>query len=404
MGDRVECDVLIIGAGPTGLGFAAALRGCGLAVTVLERQVEVALAEAPYDGREIALTWRSVRILRELGAWQRLPEAELHAIRSARVLNGRHGPGMDICPPPAASAGAGGAHAGALGILVSNHLLRRALYQTVRAESSIELCTNSAVSSVRTDERCATVTLQDGRVLRAKLLVAADSRFSATRRAVGIPARHLDFGKTMMVCRMRHTRSNERIAWEWFGHHQTLAILPLGEHQSSLVLTLPHAEIERLQALEGDAFERQMRERSGGRLGELTLASDRFAYPLVAVYPERFVATRFATVGDAAVGMHPVTAHGFNLGLVGQETLARLIRRESTRRGGGDPGAQAVLRAFDAAHRHATRPLYLATNAIVRLYTDESLPARVARRTLLQIARRMPPVSTQLSRVLMQAG
>jgi ubiquinone biosynthesis UbiH/UbiF/VisC/COQ6 family hydroxylase len=404
VGDQVQCDVLIIGAGPAGLGFAAALRGCGLAVTVLERQTEAALAEAAYDGREIALTWRSVRILRELGAWQRLPTDELHAIRCARVLNGQRGPGLDICPPADAPEAAAGPHAGALGILVSNHLLRRALYQTVRAEPSIELCTDSAVSSVRTDERCATVTLQDGRVLRAKLLVAADSRFSAARRAVGIPARHLDFGKTMMVCRMRHTRSNERIALEWFGHHQTLAILPLGEHQSSLVLTLPHAEIERLQALETSVFERQMRERSGGRLGELTLASERFAYPLVAVYPERFVATRFATIGDAAVGMHPVTAHGFNLGLVAQETLARLIRRESTRPGRGDPGAQAVLRAFDAAHRHATRPLYLATNAIVRLYTDESLPARLARRTLLQIARRMPPVSTQLSRVLMQSS
>ena len=401
VGDRVESDVLIIGAGPAGLGFAAALRGCGLAVTVLERQTEAALAEAAYDGREIALTWRSVRILRELGAWQRLPADEMHAIRCARVLNGQRGPGMDICPPADASEGP---LAGALGILVSNHLLRRALYQTVRAESSIELCPDSAVSSVRTDERCATVTLQDGRVLRAKLLVAADSRFSATRRAIGIPARHLDFGKTMMVCRMRHTRSNERIALEWFGHHQTLAILPLGEHQSSLVLTLPQAEIERLQALDSGAFERQMRDRSNGRLGELTLVSDRFAYPLVAVYPDRFAATRFATIGDAAVGMHPVTAHGFNLGLVAQETLARLIRRESTRHGRGDPGAQAVLRAFDAAHRHATRPLYLATNAIVRLYTDESLPARVVRRTLLQIARRVPPVSTQLSRILMQSG
>ena len=404
MGDLVECDVVIIGAGPAGLGFAAALRGCGLAVTVLEQRPERALAEAPYDGREIALTWRSVRILRELGAWQRLPAEELHAIRCARVLNGQSGPGIDICPAADAPERTVGPHAGALGILVSNHLLRRALYQTVRAESSIELRADSAVSCVRTDERCATVTLQDGRVLRAKLLVAADSRFSATRRAVGIPARHLDFGKTMMVCRMRHARSNERIAWEWFGHHQTLAILPLGEHQSSLVLTLTHAEIERLQALEASAFERQMRERSAGRLGELTLLSDRFAYPLVAVYPDRFVATRFATIGDAAVGMHPVTAHGFNLGLVGQETLARLIRRESTRRGRGDPGAEAILRAFDAAHRHATRPLYLATNAIVRLYTDESLPARLARRTLLQIARRMPPVSAQLSRVLMQTG
>ena len=397
-----DCDILIIGAGPAGLSFAASMRGSGLSVVVLERLSVAALAEAPYDGREIALTWRSVRMLRNMGTWQRLPAQELFGIRKARVLNGLMSAGLDIAPRGGAAEGAD-ADAD-LGILVSNHLLRRALYETVRADGTTRLHTECVVQAAATDAQCATVTLQDGRVLRAKLLVAADSRFSATRRALGIPARHQDFGKTMMVCRMQHALSNERVACEWFGHHQTLAILPLGEHQSSLVLTLPHAQIERLQGLETAAFEREMRERSRNRLGALTLKSERFAYPLVAVYPQRFIAPRFATIGDAAVGMHPVTAHGFNLGLAGQDTLARLIRRGRDRRGPGDPGSASLLRAFDAEHRFATRPLYLATNAIVRLYTDDSLPARVARGALLGLASRVPQVSAQLARALQQAS
>lgn len=396
-----DCDILIIGAGPAGLSFAAALRGSGLSVEMLERLSAVTLAEAPYDGREIALTWRSVRMLRDMGVWQRLPSEELFGIRRARVLNGLMSTGLDIAP----QGGADGADPhGDLGILVSNHLLRRALYETVRADGTTRLHTDCVVQSAATDAHSATVTLQDGRVLRAKLLVAADSRFSATRRALGIPARHQDFGKTMMVCRMQHALSNERVACEWFGHHQTLAILPLGERQSSLVLTLPHAQIERLQALDTAAFEREMRERSRNRLGALTLKSERFAYPLVAVYPQRFIGPRFATIGDAAVGMHPVTAHGFNLGLAGQETLARLIRRECDRRGRGDPGSPSLLRAFDVQHRFATRPLYLATNAIVRLYTDDSIAARVARGALLGLASRVPQVSAHLARALQQAG
>lgn len=399
-------DILIVGAGPAGLGFAASLRGTGLEVVLLERQPEQALAEAPYDGREIAMTWRSMRMLTELGIWQHLPPDQVFPIRRALVLNGSELAGMSILPRAVSAprgAGTSGAAAADLGFLVSNHLIRRAAYQTVREIGEAQIIAGSEVRAVQADAQGTSARLADGTVLRARLLVAADSRFSETRRALGIPARHFDFGKTMLVCRMRHDRAHEHTACEWFGHGQTLATLPLGDHQSSVVLTLPHVQIERLRSLDPAAFAQEVQHRMLGRLGALRLESERFAYPLVAVYPERFVAARCATLGDAAVGMHPVTAHGFNLGLVGQKTLSELIRRERLR-GNTDPGSPQILEQLDRLHRRATRPLYLATNAIVRLYTDDSAPARLLRGALLQFARRVPLVAQGISRALMQAG
>ena len=61
---RERCDVLIIGAGPVGLSLALSLRGTGLDVRLVERQSEDALADPAYDGREIALSLRSVEILK----------------------------------------------------------------------------------------------------------------------------------------------------------------------------------------------------------------------------------------------------------------------------------------------------------------------------------------------------
>jgi 2-polyprenyl-6-methoxyphenol hydroxylase-like FAD-dependent oxidoreductase len=145
-----------------------------------------------------------------------------------------------------------------------------------------------------------------------------------------------------------------------------------------------------------------MTQRFGNRLGQMTLASERFAYPLVAVYPERFFATRYAVIGDAAVGMHPVTAHGFNFGLRGQETLARLLTVACGRH--DDIGSERLLGAYDAEHRLATRPLYLATNAVVGLYTSDSRPAQLLRRTLLRVASRTPPIASLLSALLMEEG
>jgi 2-polyprenyl-6-methoxyphenol hydroxylase-like FAD-dependent oxidoreductase len=100
-------------------------------------------------------------------------------------------------------------------------------------------------------------------------------------------------------------------------------------------------------------FERDIEARFEHRLGAMRLSSTRHAYPLVASYARRFVAARCALIGDAAVGMHPVTAHGFNLGLRSQETLLKELQRASAQ--GIDIGAPQVLRRYEAAHRRDSR-------------------------------------------------
>jgi ubiquinone biosynthesis UbiH/UbiF/VisC/COQ6 family hydroxylase len=389
----MQFDVVIVGGGPSGLCFAASLRNQPLRIALVDQLRADTLRDPPYDGREIALTQRSVRLLRHLGLWARFPAQAVSPIRAARILNGSS--------PRALNVRAGAMH-GELGFLVSNHLIRRAAYENVVDHPGLTLLPDSQVQSVSTDAAGARVVLSDGRVLEARLVVAADSRFSATRRAVGIAARSHDFGKSMLVCRMHHEEMHEHVALEWFAHEQTLAALPMNGNQSSIVVTLGPRDIERLRAMSPQAFAREMETRFCGRLGAMSLDGERFAYPLVAVYPLRFVASRCAMIGDAAVGMHPVTAHGFNFGLSGQSVLAGLLAAACAR--DADVGADGVLREYESIHRRATRPLYLATNAIVGLYTTESPRARFLRRALLHAARRTPPIASLLSSFLTAEG
>jgi 2-polyprenyl-6-methoxyphenol hydroxylase-like FAD-dependent oxidoreductase len=122
----------------------------------------------------------------------------------------------------------------------------------------------------------------------------------------------------------------------------------------------------------------------------MRLASTRHAYPLVASYARRFVAARCALIGDAAVGMHPVTAHGFNLGLKSQDALLHELQRASG--SGIDIGSAQVLHRYEAAHRKNSRSLFFATNAIVRLYTDARPLHRLCRSVGLRLAGRVRPV------------
>jgi 2-polyprenyl-6-methoxyphenol hydroxylase-like FAD-dependent oxidoreductase len=144
-----------------------------------------------------------------------------------------------------------------------------------------------------------------------------------------------------------------------------------------------------------------MTRRHKGRLGALKLVSTRHAYPLVTTWSHRFAGSGFALIGDAAVGMHPVTAHGFNLGLLGAANLAKIVRANHA--AGRDIAAPNTLSAYESQHRRASLPLYTATNAIARLYATETVLAKLARHALLRLGRQAHPVRRLVSRALSAA-
>ena len=123
------------------------------------------------------------------------------------------------------------------------------------------------------------------------------------------------------------------------------------------------------------------------------------SYPLTTAFARRFVCHRAALVGDAAVGMHPVTAHGFNLGIASVRHLTDEILPLLER--GADPANSAALRRYERRHRRESLPIYLATNSIVGLYTDDRLIARAARRFGLRVAQ-TPPAQKIVNRILMR--
>lgn len=375
--------ILIVGAGPAGLSLARALAGSPHRVVLIEPQPREVLAAPPPDGREIALTLRSEKILAKLGAWQHIPADQAFPLTEARVRNGHS--------PFALSIGIGRREA--LGHLVSNHLIRAALFKAVEGQPNVELRCGRKVVQARTSPAGAEVTLDDGTRLSADLLVAADTRFSQTREQLGIDASIERFGHTMMVGRIAHRKPHHGVATEWFDHGRTIALLPLGPLESSLVLTLPDAEAKRVCALSDAELAALYQDYLGSEWGKISLVTGPTPYPLAITYAERFSGPRCALVGDAAVGMHPVTAHGFNFGLLGAWRLARVVAQAS------DPGDPSRLRRYAIRHRVATMPLYLATLHLVGLFTDERRLARPIRAGVLRLGA-LPPVRRMMGRLL----
>ncbi len=387
-----KVDVLVVGAGPAGLSLARSLAGSGLSLAIVEQQPAAALAEPAFDGREIALTHASRQIMQAMGLWQRIAPAEISPLRSARVMNGSS--------PFALGFAAERENVEELGWLVPNHLIRRAAWEAVQGQENLELLDGTSVAGIETGPAANVVTLADGRRLAARLVVAADSRFSVTRRMMGIGAQMRDFGKSMLVCRLQCERPHKHEAWEWFGYGRTLAMLPLPRNQASAVITLPPQQIQELMAMDDAHFGQAVTAFFERRLGQMQPVSTRHAYPLVGVYAKRMVGPRYALVGDAAVGMHPVTAHGFNFGLQSQQRLSALINEAADN--GADFASSSLLARYERGHRLATRPLYEATNAIASLYNDSRLPARMLRGAALRAAHGLVPFRKMIAGHLTQ--
>ena len=375
-------DVVIVGAGPVGLSFAKALSDTSLNIAIIDRQTSKSLANPPEDGREIALTHLSKKILTSFGIWQEIDQNEISLIKEAKVINGASPYSLHFNHQDTSES--------TLGHLIPNRLVRAAAYKVAKESKVIKIITGVGVDSFSIDANKAEIKLSNKEIIHCSLMIAADGRLSGSRRSMGIPSEVKDFGKTVIVCKMEHEKPHKNIAYECFHYGRTLAVLPMIGNYSSIVITISSDKADAIMNMDDQAFNQDIQSQFNSRLGSMMIAGDKYSYPLFASHASHFHANRFALIGDASVGMHPVTAHGFNLGLRGSKTLATVIKEAISNK--DDFTSEEILNKYNQKHQRSTRPLYYGTNLLVDLYNSEKLSAKVIRRLALRFGNNFWPV------------
>jgi ubiquinone biosynthesis UbiH/UbiF/VisC/COQ6 family hydroxylase len=374
-------DIAIVGAGPNGMALACSLADTKLKIAIIDKAPKKSLENPSIDGREIALTHRSAKILKKIGVWKIIPDHLISIIKEARILDGRSEYFLDFKHQDIKKD--------YLGYLIPNHLIRKYLYKILKKKKNITSIQAECLD-IKVDENNSIIFLSNNEKIKSSLVVAADTRFSKTRTKMGISSFIHNFNKHMIVCRMEHEKPHNNIAYEYFQYNQTLALLPYINNQSSIIATVFKNQANTLLKLNVNEFNSQMENNFNNQFGKMKLIGKRYSYPMITVYSKKFVANRFALIGDAAVGMHPVTAHGFNLGLKGIEILSNEIKLALERK--IDIGSSSILRKFQYKLHRIAIPLYLSTNGIVSLYTNVTYPAKLARKYALRIVNKIKPV------------
>ena len=387
-----DADVIIAGAGMAGATLALALKQGGLEPILIDPIVFDAQLAPTFDGRASAIAFASFRQWRTLGL---AADIEPHAQRIEQILvtDGRS---------PGASAGAPSpfylrfdsaeiadrSDGEPLGYLLENRRSRAALAAAV-GRAGITVLAPAKVVGVAFDGRAATVTLEDGRVLTAPLVVGAEGRGSVVRKAAGIGSIGWPYAQTGVVATVRLSRPHEGVAHEYFLPGGPFAILPLTDDRASLVWTETTAKGAALKSARPEILHAHMQRRFGQFLGKATVEGPVFSYPLSLQLAERMSAPRAALLGDAAHGIHPIAGQGLNLGLKGAAALAEVLV-DATRLG-EDIGSEAVLDRYSRWRSFDNVTVAAASDLFVRLFSNDHPLLRLARGAGMAAVNRIGP-------------
>ncbi|WP_252737679.1 UbiH/UbiF/VisC/COQ6 family ubiquinone biosynthesis hydroxylase [Citreicella sp. C3M06] len=368
-----DCDILIVGGGLNGPALALACAKAGLSSIVVDALPEAARQAGDFDGRSYALALSSVRMLARLGLWETL-EPNAQAMREIKVTDGRVGEAKVFLGLHFDSAEI---EEGPMGQMLEDRHLRRALLDAMDAAPLVTHHASSTVIAQQMTQDSVTVTLDNGKTLSARLLIGADGRQSGTAARAGIRRTGWRYGQTALVCAIAHERSHGGVAHQFFMPAGPLAILPLPGNRSSIVWSESDQRARAIHALSDEDYLKVLCPRFGDFLGEISLAGQRFTYPLGLTLANAFVAERLALVGDAAHGMHPIAGQGLNAGLRDVAALADVLTQAKAR--GEDIASPLVLERYQQWRRFDTASLAAATDLFNRLFSNDNPLLRLGR-------------------------
>lgn len=376
-----DYDLVIVGGGIVGLTLTAALKDSGLNILLIEARVASA---AVAKGQAYAVHMLSAQIFQGIGLWDKiLPNvAKYNQVRLSDadypdVVNFQT---TDLGTPE-------------LGFVAEHYALLEPLQEFVQSCPNVTILCPAEVVSTQNERDIVTINIKIGdenRIIRSKLLVAADGSKSPIRQAAGIKTKGWKYWQSCIVAFVKPEKSHNNTAYEKFWSSGPFAILPLPGNRCRIVWTAPHEEAKALCALNDQEFLAELTKRYGQQMGKLELLGERFIFQVQLMQSDRYVLPRLALIGDAAHNCHPVGGQGLNLGIRDAAALAEIIQTAHKHR--QDIGNISILKQYESWRKKENLAILGFTDLLDRVFSNNFLPIVIIRRLGLWIMQRVPMV------------
>jgi 2-octaprenylphenol hydroxylase len=414
-GDAEYFDLVIVGSGIAGSALAVALAGTDLRVAIVEAQnisagwPEQTDSVTGFDLRVSALTAASQAFLTELGVWSMIASRRLSPYQKMTV--------WDADGTGEIHFDAADLHQPALGHIVENRLIVAALLQKVQLAANVVLLNpakveamfelrrsgfnrsgfnssgfnssgfnsselNSSEPRSSTKTSCYELTLDNGVVLNAGLVVGADGAMSRIREWAGFKTREWDYGHQALVATIETTQGHQSTAWQRFMPEGPLALLPLTSSSQdmlkdrfcSIVWSTEPDQAQSLLALDDESFCQHLTKASESRLGDVISVSRRMSFPLRQRHAIDYVKPGVVLIADAAHTIHPLAGQGINIGLHDVNVLAEELIRATQRNLG--VGSMQVLGRYQRRCKARNLGMMATMEGFKRLFADRAVPVR----------------------------
>ena len=383
-----DFDIVIVGAGLVGASLAVALKDSGLKLALIEGRAPAPLPQdESWDSRIYAINPANARFLDQSGVWSGLDQGRIAAVHEMHVWGDDAAARLDFTAYQAGVA--------ELAFIAESRLVQDGLWQALQGQSNLEIFCPAACSALEVGDDAAILTLQDGRMLRSKLVVGADGRDSWVRTNAGIAAQPREYGQSGVVANFTVEKPHRNCAYQWFREDGILAYLPLPGNKISIVWSAYEPLAQELLALPGDEFCRRVQEAGKNTLGALQLITPPAAFSLRLLNLEHLVKPRVALIGDAAHNVHPLSGQGVNLGFKDAYQLAQvLLQREAQR----DCGDYFLLRRYERARKEDILAMQLVTDGLHKLFNNANPLLRTLRNTGLSLTNHLGGLKNRLMR------
>ena len=390
MSKKISFDCIVIGGGLSGLTTTLALSKIGLSVAIIDKTSLKMAKKNEGDQRTTAVSASGKKVFEALDVWDSLKKGAEPILDIVVSEKGKKGhlnfDHQTVGTEP-------------MGHILNNIELKNSLISSIRSQKNIQLFPFKSLNNFFPETGAATIHLNDGSSYEAALLVAADGRNSDGRRIAKIKSTNIDYNQSSIVFTVGHEKPHRGTAYEQFTTGGPIASLPMRGNKSSVVWSEDTEVVESLMQLDDKDFAAAASYRLNDCLGKMTIIGQRKVFPLKLNYADTIIANRFAMVGDAAHGLHPIAGQGFNLGLRDIANLTEEI--SNARRLGLDIGSFETLRSYQAARRFDNFSLVAATHGLNRLFTDNNKIVRFIRSSGLDAINTMNPIKNLFMRLAM---